>query len=272
MGLYSIRCPQGSKLGPWLFILLINDLKVTQADFWKYIDDSTASEIVPKHSISKAQNIADSVSMWSIENRMQLNPDKCKELRISFNAKPRSIDPIVVNGKELEVVTNFKLLGLNINNNLTWNHHIDDVVKKVNKRLYFLKQLKRAKVPCKSLATFYTSCIRSVIDYAIPVFYHALPQYLQNDLERLERRAMAIIVPTEGYSNALNIRGIPSLKDHHEQLCAKLFQSVVSDTNHKIHNLLPDRNQPCYNLRQERTFNIPMTHTNRVKNSYICDV
>ena len=57
---------QGSKLGPWLFVLLINDLKVAQADFWKYIDDSTASEIVRKHSISKAQNIADSVSMWSI--------------------------------------------------------------------------------------------------------------------------------------------------------------------------------------------------------------
>ena len=52
------------------------------------------------------------VSMWSIENRMQLNPDKCKELRISFNAEPRSFDPIVVNGQELEVVTNFKLLGL----------------------------------------------------------------------------------------------------------------------------------------------------------------
>ena len=88
-------------------------------------------------------------------------------------------------------------------------------------------------------------------------------------MERLERRAMAIIVPTEGYSNALNILGIPSLKNHHEQLCANLFQSVVSDTNHKIHILLPDRNQPCYNLRQERTFNIPMTHTNRVKNSFI---
>ena len=89
-----------------------------------------------------------------------------------------------------------------------------------------LKQLKHAKVPCKSLATFYTSCIRSVIDHAIPVFYHALPQYLQNDLKRLEKRAMAIIMPTESNSSTLNILGIPPLKDHHEQLCAKLFQSV----------------------------------------------
>ena len=81
--------PQGTKLGTWVFILLINDLKVTQADFLKYIDYCTASEIVPKHSVSNAQNFADAVSMWSIENRMQLNPDKCKKLRISFNAEPR---------------------------------------------------------------------------------------------------------------------------------------------------------------------------------------
>ena len=76
-------------------------------------------------------------------------------------------------------------------------------------------------------------------------------------------------MPTESYSNTLNILGIPSLKDHHEQLCAKLFQSVVSDTNHKIYNLLPDRNQLSYNLRQERTFNIPMTHANRVNSNMI---
>ena len=43
-------------------------------------------------TISNAQNIADTVSMWSIENRMQLNPDKCKELRTSFNAEPRFFD------------------------------------------------------------------------------------------------------------------------------------------------------------------------------------
>ena len=80
---------------------------------------------------------------------------------------------------------------------------------------------------------------------------------------------MAIIMPTESYSSTLDILDIPPLKDHHEQLCAKLFQTIVSDTNHKIHNLLPDRNQPSYNLRQERTFNVRMTHTNRVKNSFI---
>ena len=45
---------------------------------------------------------------------------------------------------------------------------------------------------------------------------------------------MARIMPTESYSNTLNILSIPPLKDHHEQLCAKLFQSVVAGTNHKV--------------------------------------
>ena len=72
---------------------------------------------------------------------MQLNPDKCKELRISFNTEPRSFVPIVLHGKVLEVVTSAKLLGLTINNKIKWKPHIDDVGRKVNKRIYFLKNL-----------------------------------------------------------------------------------------------------------------------------------
>jgi hypothetical protein len=84
--------------------------------------------------------------MWSNENRKQLNPDNCKELRISFTAEPRSFDPILINGKELEVVMSFKLLGLTINNNLTWNHRADDVLSSTwkpitDKEVVFLLQV-----------------------------------------------------------------------------------------------------------------------------------
>ena len=73
----------GSKLGPWLFVLMINDLD-TNAQQWKYVYDTTVSEVVVKGGESHAQAIANRLTEWSRKNRVQLNADKCKELRISF--------------------------------------------------------------------------------------------------------------------------------------------------------------------------------------------
>ena len=84
---------------------------------------------------------------WSSENRVQLNPDKCKELRISFSNQPRAFDPVVVDCKELDVVDTVELLGVTLTNQLTWNPHIEKVIKKASKKRYFLVQLKRAKLP-----------------------------------------------------------------------------------------------------------------------------
>ena len=75
--------PQGTKLGPYLFLIMINHLEVHETSLWKFVDDTTASEIVAKGQLSSAQAIADKVVGWSHRNRLHLNPDKCKELVIS---------------------------------------------------------------------------------------------------------------------------------------------------------------------------------------------
>ena len=65
--------------------------------------------------------IAACVSQWSLDNKVQLNSEKCKELRISFTKKQSEFHPILVNGNQLEVVRSAKLLGVIITSDLSWN-------------------------------------------------------------------------------------------------------------------------------------------------------
>ena len=156
--------PSGNKIRPRLFFVLINDLEVDNSPYvWNYVHDTTASEVVAKGNRSCAQEMADKFAEWSTQNRVKLNCDKCKELRISFVKDKPQFAPIVVNGYELERVTCAKLLGLTISSNLTWNKHLEisDVIKKASKRLYFLARLKRSRVPWQDMSTLYTACIRS---------------------------------------------------------------------------------------------------------------
>ena len=157
-----------------MFVLIINDLD-TNAQQWKYVEDTTVSEVEVKGGESHAQAIGNRVIEWSRENRVQLNTDECKELRISFAKEQIVFDPVIIEGKEVELVTSVKLLGLTIANDLTCNDHVTEITKKASKRLYFLTQLKRAGVPKQDPALFYVSCVRSVIDYAAPVFLNGLP-------------------------------------------------------------------------------------------------
>jgi len=211
--------PQGTKSGPWLFVIIINDLNIRNTSLWKYVDDTTVSETIPKGAISYVQLVVDEVVEWSRLNWFQLNTDKCKELRISFAKNKPDLPPLMACGNTLEVVDSAKILGVTITSNLTWNLHIAEVIKKSSKRLYFLLQLKHAHVPKNHLVTFYMSCVRSVCDYAVQVFYSSLPLYLINDLERVQKRALSIIYPYVSYNEALVQAGLSRLANHHQDLC-----------------------------------------------------
>ena len=102
------------------------------------------------------QSIVNQVIEWSHINRVQLNPDKCKELRISLARNPVELDAFVIDRKE---VSSGKLLEPTIGANLVWNARTEEVVKKASKRLYFLVQLKRAKLSPTDQILIYRSGI-----------------------------------------------------------------------------------------------------------------
>ena len=172
----------------------------------------------------------------SSENKFQLNETKCKELRISFAKSVADFAPIVINGKAIEVVHTVKLLGLNISSDLRWNCHryVSEICKKVAGRLFFLKQLKRANIPPKDLVTFFSTCIRPVIEYACPVIHNALPAYLSTEFEKLQKRAMRIIYSFTPYSDALTCANLEKLSERREAITAKLFDIISHDGDHKL--------------------------------------
>ena len=248
---------------------MINDIKINDSNIWKFVDDTTLDEIVGKNEESKVHTLIDDLTRQISESQFKLNETKCKELRIGF-CKPRAMfDPIIVNGEMLEVVDSAKILGLTVSNNLKWNNHIDQIISKARKRLYFLSQLKRARVGTKELVLFFTTCIRPILEYASPVFHNGLTNYLSQDLERIQKRALRIILPWVSYEDALQSTGLRRLSHRRDGLSDKLFEEIVTDDSHKLYNLLPPRNETVNTtLRSSHRFNVAF-QTNRFKNSFI---
>ena len=104
----------------------------------KFVDDRTEYEIIPKGKISSAQKLVDEVTTWLSTNKFQLHLKKCKEMRISFSRSSPKYDNLLINTNTIEIVDSLKLLGMTINKDLKWNTHLDLLIKKAFKRLYFI--------------------------------------------------------------------------------------------------------------------------------------
>ncbi len=263
--------PQGTKLGPWLFLIMINDLEIPAADGEViFVDDTTTFEIVEKDKASSAQLMADQVSLWSNNNKFQIQHKKCKEMRISFKKHPTIYENLHINGNTIDIVKSVKLLGVTLQDNLKWNQHVDVIIKKASKRLYFLSQLKRAKIHPKDLVKFYITCIRSILTYACQVFHFSLPDYLCTTLEQIQKRALRIIYGYDTpYNDALEESGLLKLADYRLKLCDEFFAKVLANPQDQLFKMLPHNNQTVFSLRKVRKFDIATCNTNRFKHSFI---
>ena len=101
-----------------------------------------------------------------------------------------------------------------------------------------------------------------------PVFHKALPAYLSAELEQLQKRAMRIIFPFVPYSDALHQANLETLSRRRQSITTKLFNSITCNSDHKLHELLPPRNNCESNLRRKRNFNVPLAKTKRLKNTF----
>ena len=113
----------------------------------------------------------------------------------------------------------------------------------------------------------YPACIRPVSEYVCQVFHNGLPEYLSEELENIQRRA--IIFPVLSYQEALKECNIATLYQRRQLLTERLFSEIKDNTCHELHGLLPSCYLTTVTLRRKRAFNVLFCRTNRLKNSFI---
>lgn len=190
--------PQGSILGPLLFLLFINDLPLhTDVMTDLYADDATLYEASKsKEQIErKLQNALCDLSVWCKQNGMLINTDKTKAMLITTPQRRSKIDDnlqISLNDVHLSKVSSDKVLGVQIDNNLSWGEHVSKVVRKMSTNIWLLSKIKNY-LSLNHRITYYRSYIQPHLDYANIVWGSTTKRNLMQ-IERLQKRACRIIL------------------------------------------------------------------------------
>ena len=190
--------PQGSILGPLLFLLFINDLPLyTDVLTDLYADDTTLYDInSSKDEIeARLQKALSDLAVWCRLNGMVINVEKTKAMLITTRQKRCRIQDtlhVTLNDIPLSLVSNEKVLGVQLDKNLTWAEHISKVSKKMSTNVWLLSKIKRY-LSVEHRVLFYKSYIQPHLDYANIVWGSAAKTNLMQ-IERLQRRACRVIL------------------------------------------------------------------------------
>jgi ribonuclease P/MRP protein subunit RPP40 len=186
--------PQGTVLGPLLFLTYINDLPEKVGSLRLFADDSYLYRIIANtQDTLSLQKDLDTLIEWEREWSMEFHPDKCKMLRITNKLNPIMADYHIHNHK-LDTVDTAKYLGVILHKKLSWRHHVDAICKKANQTRSFLQRnLKSCHRDVKSQC--YKTYVRPKLEYASvawdPVGEGNL--YLRNQIEMVQRRAARFV-------------------------------------------------------------------------------
>ncbi len=193
----SCGVPQGSILGPLLFLIFMNDLPLVTKDTCTdmFADDSTihTNGRTIDELERKLNNDLTKIDTWCDENQMAINVDKTKAMLVTTHQKawrlPKQELDIKLKGKTLENVACEKLLGVHLDNRLNWATHIHQVAVKISRNLALLRRIK-GFLPIHARKLFYFTHIQPYFDYCSTIWGKGSGM---GKLVKLQRRVMRVM-------------------------------------------------------------------------------
>jgi len=258
--------PQGSVLGPLLFLIYINDIgniPNLSANPKIFADDTNIFINAPNLNKlnSDCQDAIDKISDWMLANRLTVNYEKTNYM--IFCPDKQHKDSLVlnlnINNKLINKVTSIKYLGIYIDENLTWKTHIEDLCQSLRKYVGIFYQLS-LKLPQKILKMLYFALIYSRILYAIEIYANTYITYL-HDLMMINNRILRIIQHKSIHTSTVDL-----YKQFNTLSIDKLFQFQILLHAHAI-NFHPDT-MPSIFLNISKRNNEIHTHNTRASQDF----
>ena len=232
----STGVPQGSILGPLLFIIYVNDITnaTTDTNFILFADDTNIIFNYGKQMTkTKNQNInkkLEELSNWFSANKLSINTSKTKYM--IFHT-PRNINSVAdynfyLNGSKIECTNQIKFLGVILTDTLSWKEHINDKSNKISKTVGIMSRLKY-ELPSKTLLSIYNSLIAPHLNYSVVAWGDSPDTHLKR-MRILQKRALRIIdkKPYNSHTNPLFYKySILKLNDLYTFRCSLLYHKSL---------------------------------------------
>lgn len=267
--------PQGSVLGPLLFLIYINDITCDlQSDSFLYADDTSLLEVVddPTFSAVSLNNDLERINAWTRDWLVTINPSKTKSIIFSVKRVKPSHPDLYFNNEMIDNVSNHKHLGVTICSDLSWRIHIFNVYEKASKKLNLLKGLK-FKLGRETLIQLYKCLIRSQMEYA-DVLWDGCSVSESDLLEHLQYQSAKVVTGAmKGTSKSRLLEELAweDLKTRRSMHKLVLYFKIVNNlTPSYLSDLIPQTVQQRSGLalRHASNFTLFPVRTERFKASF----
>ena len=268
--------PQGSVLGPLLFLVYINDLPDNLVGKAKLFADDT-SIFSTVFDITRSSQILNqdlcTIKNWAYQWKMVFNPDPSKQAtEVIFSHKINKVNhpTLYFNSSPVTTAPFQKHLGLFLDNKLNFGHHLNEKISKANKIIGLIKRL-HYHLPRKSLLNIYKSFVRPHLDYGDVIYDQPNNDALCSRIESVQyNAALAITGAIKGTSRErlYHELGLESLRDRRWYRRLTYFFNIVSfNAPSYLSSLLPVK-QTSYDLARKNLFRNFTLHTDYFKNSF----